>query len=155
MVYNVWSTPADTAQLFRDFHSAPNRVERGRLIRAAPLPAGAVLSLKQSKSETLDQDRLNLPKAFAERVDRVFGVVTHINAAEDSANTWKPACAQVMTRFSWWGPYHRCKRSVFLRTNAYSAHFAPRVVSNQPRHLARGDLVTGLVRQLCRTSFIF
>ena len=80
MVYNVCSTPADTAQLFRDFHSAPNRVERERLIQAAPLPAGAILSLKQPKSDTLDQGRLNLPKVFAERVDRVFGVATHINA---------------------------------------------------------------------------
>ena len=147
MVYTVWSTPADTAALFTAFHQAPNREALQRLIQDSPIPAGSVLSLKRAKSEVFDQGRLNLSKSLAGRVDRVFGVATHINSADDSANTWTPACAQVMFRYSWWDYADRCNRSVFLRANAFSAHFAPRVVSNQPRHLIRGDFASGLVRR--------
>ena len=146
MVYEVFSSPADTASLFRSFHrAAPS--ERAALIRDAPLPRGASVALKVEKSSIFDQDRLNLGQRDAARTDRIWGMVVHINPASGSANTWTPACAQVMFRFCWFDDFDRCKRSIFLRTSAYTASFAPRVVSDQPRNLRRGDLVSGLLHR--------
>ena len=147
MVFTVFSSPADTAALFRRIHAAPDRQSADRIIRDASLPRGSSLSLKIKKSETHDQDRINLGKTMTDHMDKIWGVVIHLADAFGSANTWTPACAQIMFKFVWYDDFDECNRMIFLSTSAYSSTFAPRVISDQSRTVKRGDFVCGLLQR--------
>ena len=148
MVYTVYSSPEDTASLFRALHNANTPAERARLTAIAEFPRGSSVSLKVPRSEVFDQDRLNLGISFAQSLDKIFGVVVNLLPASGSANTLTPACAIVMFKFCWYDDHESCNRSLFLRTSAYAASFAPRVVSPEYRNLRRGDFVCGLLHRL-------
>ena len=148
MTYERYSDPADTAALFRSFRTAPTKAARDALVKCAPLPVGSSICFRVDKSETLDQDRLNLPKGHAASMDKVRGIVAAIKDASSSANTHTPACLQVLPKISWWGREESRNRSVFVRTNAYSAGFTPRVITCHPHNVARGDIIFGLIHRL-------
>ena len=148
MVYKIFSSVEDFANLFRSFHYAPDAEKRSQLVKNAPFPPGTTISFKVKNSETLDQDRLHLPLSIASRIDRVFGVIASIKPSVTSANTHHPACAQVLLRLPWWGDASKASRSMYVRTNAHTAGFAPRIAHNATFTMRRGDIVSGIIYQL-------
>ena len=148
MTYERYSDPADTAALFRSFRAAPTRAARDELVKAAPLPIDSWIVFRIDKSETHDQDRLHLSKRHAESIDKVWGVVVGIKDAFSSANTHTPACLQVLLKISWFSRDEGFNRSVFVRTNAYSAGYTPRTATGHHHNVARGDIVCGLIHRL-------
>ena len=148
MVKAIWPSPRDAADLFRRIHAEPDRSLRNRISHTPALPPGGAIVLRVANSETLGQDRLNLSKEAAETLDRVYGMAIHVSPQTASANTTTPACSQILLRYSRWGPSEASYRSVFLRASAYSSQFAPRIVTDSPRNIARGDFTTCLLLRL-------
>lgn len=147
MVYEVKTTPRDIADLFRSFHNAPDYATRQRRMETAELPSGSRIELKVDRSETMDQDRLCLPKDMALSIDKVWGLVVSLRPENSSANTNSPACAQVLLRFPYWEEKAYGYRSVFVRVNAFFADFAPVQPDKLDWTLTRGDIVCGLVQK--------
>ena len=149
MPYEITSTPWETAKIFKDLHRAEDFAARQRILLTAPLPEGCSATLKTPRSETLDQDRLNLPKDLAYSIDRVWGRVISLREEKvNSANTLIPGCADVLLRIPFWGGYKSAYRSVFVRTSAYLSNFAPRTPDHMDWTIARGDIVSGIVMRL-------
>ena len=147
MPYEIDSLPSDTADLFRSFHRAPDASSKRKLILDAPLPEGCGISLKMPRSDTLDQDRINLPQSVARSMDRVYGRVISIREERDSANTLTRASANVLLRISFWDANAYAYRSFFVRSNAYFSNFAPRQPDQMSWNLVRGDLITGILQR--------
>ena len=147
MVYKIFSSVEDFANLFRSFHYAPDTDARSRLVKSAPFPPGTSVTFKVKKSETLDQDRIHLPLALTSRLDRVYGIIASIKPSYKSANTHYPACAQVLLRLPWWDDDSKASRSLYVRTNAHTAGFAPRIAHNASFTMRRGDVITGLIHR--------
>ena len=147
MPYEITSLPADTADLFRPFHRAPDAAIRRRLIVDSSLPEGCEVSLKVSKSETHDQDRLNLPQSIALSLDRVWGRAISIREETDTANTDTRASANVLLRIPFWDAKAYAYRPVFVRSTAFFSNFAPRCPDNMKWNLVRGDLISGILQK--------
>ena len=147
MPYEINSSPEETADLFKSFHRAVDSRTRHRLIDEAPLPSGCVLSFKVARSETHDQDRINLPKDLALSMDRVWGRVISLREEKESANTETKACANVLLKIPFWDSKVNAYRSFFARTNAYFSNFAPRQPDSMSWNLVRGDIISGLLQR--------
>ena len=156
MVYEIRSTPLDTAELLKSLHAAPDLATRNKMIQESPLPRGCSISLKREKSDLHDQDRICLPRLLALEMDRVWGVIVAIKPETFSANSFSPACAQVLLKIPFWDDDAHSYRSFFARTSAYFANFAPRCPDNMAWTLSRGDVVSGILQRLfytlCRTQ---
>ena len=147
MPYEIESTPTETADLSRSPHRAADASTRRKMISGAPLPVGCNVSLKNSRSEVLDQDRINLPQSVALSMDRVYGRVISIREERDSANTLTKASANVMLRIPFWDANAYAYRSVFVRSSAYFSNFAPRQPDQLSWNMVRGDLITGILQR--------
>ena len=145
MAYKIFSSIEDFANLFRSFHYAPDTETRNRLVKSAPFPPGTSVVFKVRNSDTLDQDRIHLPLSLAPRLDRAYGVIASIKPSIASANTHYPACAQVLLRLPRWDDVAKASRSLYVRTNAHTAGFAPRIAHNANFTLRRGDVITGII----------
>ena len=146
-VYELQSTPLDTAQLFRPFHRESDRQARRILMENAPLPSGSRIELKVERPCVFDQDRLNLPRKIAMQMDKCWGRVISISDVNASANTDTPACAQVLIHIPFWD-YETCAyRSVFTRIDAFFADFAPRQPDDLHWAITRGDIVCGIIQR--------
>ena len=148
----IHSGPEDTADMFRRFRAIPNITDNDNIVRSAPLPTGCRVTFKNRLNKDMDQDRLHLSRTDAERFDKVWGVVTSIkpDKTNSPANTDTAMCAQVMLRLTWWDTGSEAYRSVFVRTNAYAAHYTPRRPNKKGCNLRRGDLISGLLQRLWR-----
>ena len=120
MPYEIDSTPDYTTDLFKSFHRAPDFRSKHRLIAEAPPPGGFVLSFKVARSDARDQDWVDLPKALALSMGRVWGRVISLREGSDSANTETRARDNVLLWIPFWGSKQGAYRSAFARTNAFS-----------------------------------
>ena len=147
MVYEITSTPRETADLFRSFHAAPDTATRRSLIEEAVLPSNSRVELKVKGSAVFDQDRINLSRSMAKQIDKVWGLVVSLRPEVTSANTDSPACAQVLIRIPFWDQTAYAYRSLFARINTFFADFAPRQPDSLDWAISRGDIVCGLVQR--------
>ena len=149
MVYELPSLPLGTSDLFRSFHRESDYHARRMLMETDLLPSGCAIELKVAKSDVFDQDRVNLPKAMAMSIDKVWGVVVSLKeeTANPSANTNSPASAQILIRLPFWDQALYGYRSFFARVTAFFADFAPRQPDNLAWTVTRGDVVCGLLQR--------
>ena len=136
--------------MFKRFDAIKGLSDQDKFVKTAPLPVGCRITFRDRLNVNHDQNRIHLSRADAEKYDRVWGVVVSLKpekADKRSKNTETPVCAQVMLRISWWGPSSEAYRSLFVRTSAYAANWAPRNNAHTSCNLVRGDLISGVIQR--------
>ena len=105
-------------------------------------PGGCKLTQGKSKKGE-KQLFLHMDAAMAWRNKRVHGYIGAIQKLLDSSNTATPLLIQLIIRVPFTTKADKVSRNLFMRINAFSAHYMP--LSAEDTNIFLGDTLTGVI----------